>query len=70
MYRCTECNEETAAEYDDRYDDNIYIKCIVCGKIQKKPVCRLCGETLAEGEYAFTIEKDVYCTNCVKSITV
>ncbi len=70
MYRCAECNEESAYEYSDRYDDEIYIKCRICGTIQKKPVCRLCGETLAEGEYAFMIEKEIYCTDCVKPVAV
>lgn len=36
MYRCTECNEETAFEFFDSYDDEIYIKCGICGKIQTK----------------------------------
>ncbi len=34
MNLCTACNEFSALEYFDRYDDEIYIKCRICGKIQ------------------------------------
>lgn len=70
MYRCNECDEESVSAYYDSYDDEVYMRCRTCGKSMKRPACRLCGETLNEGESAFAIEKDIYCTDCVECITV
>ena len=34
MYLCTACNEFSVLEYFDSYDDEIYRKCRICGKIR------------------------------------
>ncbi len=39
MHLCTACNEFSASEYFDGYDDEIYIKCRICGKIQTDMPC-------------------------------
>ena len=71
MLNCTECKEKgKVTAFYDSYDNEVHMRCERCGRRVTSPVCLLCGEELMESEYAFLIEKDIYCTNCVKRITV
>ena len=71
MQECTECREKgNITAFYDRYDDEIYMRCSCCGRKVTRPVCFLCGDEITEGEKAFRIEKDIYCTDCVECITV
>ena len=71
MLKCTECKEKgEITAFHDIYDDEIYLRCRRCGRKVTSPVCILCGDEITEGEEAFKIEKDIYCTGCVRRITV
>ncbi len=69
MYPCTYCKENSVRVYFDRYDNEVYMKCSLCGRTAEKPVCTLCTGEITEGGYADT-EKDIYCAGCFESITV
>ncbi|MBR4112929.1 MAG: hypothetical protein IKK53_07840 [Ruminiclostridium sp.] len=68
MSQCRYCNEESVHEYFDSYDNEVYMKCRLCGRTAAEPVCALCGDEITDDGYV-GIQKDIYCTECYESIT-
>ncbi len=54
MYQCTDCKENSVYEYFDGYDNEVYMKCSLCGKNTPKSIFTEYEDDYTDGDDAET----------------